>query len=129
MGYNPAVTIASTGIFLAKEDVASSTLVTRSSPESFRGWSGCAAALAKAGRPNGRSYKIFLCICGAKEPKCSGLKHTKTSFKTALTASWWSYASPDASVWKWKLCAARGATRLRCAKNLAAASRCCRAIG
>ena len=32
---------------LAKEDVASSSLVTRSSPESFRGWS--AVGLAKAG--------------------------------------------------------------------------------
>ncbi len=36
---------------LAKEDVASSSLVTRSSPESFRGWSECAGALAKADRP------------------------------------------------------------------------------
>jgi putative endonuclease len=37
---------------LAKEDVASSTLVTRSSPESFRGWSERAVALAEADRPN-----------------------------------------------------------------------------
>ena len=41
---------------LAKEDVASSSLVTRSSPESFRGWSECAVALAEADRPNSRSY-------------------------------------------------------------------------
>jgi hypothetical protein len=42
----------------AKVDVASSSLVTRSSPESFRGWSECAAALAKAGRPNAPSYGL-----------------------------------------------------------------------
>ena len=36
---------------LAKEDVASSSLVTRSNPESFRGWSECAIALAEADRP------------------------------------------------------------------------------
>ena len=41
---------------LAKVDVASSSLVTRSSPESFRGWSKCAEALAKSDRPNGPSY-------------------------------------------------------------------------
>ena len=41
---------------VANENVASSTLVTRSSPESFRGWSERAAALAKADRPIGSSY-------------------------------------------------------------------------
>ena len=40
-------------------DVASSSLVTRSSPESFRGWSERAVALAKAGRPKPTSYRIL----------------------------------------------------------------------
>src|SRR5262249_43280488 len=37
---------------LAKVDVASSSLVTRSKPESFRGWRERTVALTKAGRPN-----------------------------------------------------------------------------
>ena len=40
---------------LAKVDVASSSLVTRSSPESFRGWSECAVVLAKA---DPKTYKL-----------------------------------------------------------------------
>src|SRR5436190_3635726 len=46
-----------------------------------------AAALAQAGRPKPTSYRVSLCICGAKEPNYIGLKRTQTSFRRTLTAS------------------------------------------
>ena len=41
---------------LAKEDVASSTLVTRSNPESFRGWSERAPKQCEGGPPRTLSF-------------------------------------------------------------------------
>ena len=43
---------------LAKEDVASSTLVTRSSPEGFRGWSDAPAALCEGGPPKTAKLRL-----------------------------------------------------------------------
>src|SRR4029453_9647793 len=40
-----------------------------------------------------------LCICGAKQPNYIGLERTKSFSKSTLTASLWSYAGPNASVW------------------------------
>ena len=70
-----------------------------------------------------------LCICGVEQPNCVGLRATKISSKPTLRASLWSYASPDASVWNWKSYAVHGAIRPRWSRNLAVASRRCRATG
>jgi hypothetical protein len=63
---------------LAKEDVASSSLVTRSGPESFRGWSEAEAAQEKIRSQHGyfrRSQMVYVYIL-AREPDRSKYYYT-----------------------------------------------------